>query len=84
MEFELINDKTERKYKINVEEQTAYIKYSISENEISLTHTIVPKELGGRGIGSKLIKLVLADIDKLGLKVIPVCSFVEHYLKKQF
>ena len=83
MEYQIINNKTENKYEIHTEGHLAYIQYEITGNEIALTHTIVPKELGGRGLATQMLKLVLADIEKLGLKVVPVCSFVVKYLEKQ-
>ena len=42
----------------------------------------VPRELAGRGIGSRLVEKVLADIDRQGLRLIPRCSFVAGYIRK--
>ena len=39
-------------------------------------------ELAGRGIGSRLVEKVLADIDRQGLRLIPRCSFVAGYIRK--
>ena len=49
---------------------------------IVLTHTEVPRELAGRGIGSRLVEKALADIDRQGLRLIPRCSFVAGYIRK--
>ena len=39
-------------------------------------HTIVPKEIGGRGVARKLGDALIADGRAQGFKVKPVCSYV--------
>ena len=39
-------------------------------------HTIVPPEIGGRGIAGKLVDALLADAQAQHFKVVPVCSYV--------
>jgi len=39
-------------------------------------HTIVPREIGGRGVAGKLVEAMVADARKHGFKVLPVCSYV--------
>ena len=40
------------------------------------THTIVPKEIGGRGVAAVLVKALIADARKHGFKVVPQCWYV--------
>jgi uncharacterized protein len=42
----------------------------------------VPPELGGRGIGSKLIAGALDQVRAEGLKVITQCPFVKAFIAK--
>jgi len=42
----------------------------------------VPPELGGKGIGSKLIRGALDQVRLDGLKVIPECPFVKAFIEK--
>lgn len=43
-------------------------------------HTEVPPEYGGRGIGSALVRRVLADARAAGVRVSPVCPlFAAHF-----
>jgi predicted GNAT family acetyltransferase len=42
----------------------------------------VPPELGGKGIGSKLIRGALDQVRDDGLKVIPQCPFVKAFIEK--
>lgn len=39
-------------------------------------HTLVPKEIGGRGIAGKLVEALVADAREQGFKIRPVCSYV--------
>ena len=39
-------------------------------------HTLVPPELGGRGIAGKLVDALIADAREQGFKVVPECSYV--------
>ena len=39
-------------------------------------HTLVPKEIGGRGVAAKLVEAMVADARENGFKIVPVCSYV--------
>jgi predicted GNAT family acetyltransferase len=39
-------------------------------------HTIVPPEIGGRGIAGKLVEALIADARAQHFKVVPECSYV--------
>ncbi len=79
----VLKDNTDRKqFELSVEGFTARIEYMIMSNKIFLTHTEVPRELEGKGVGSKIVKLAFEEIEKRGLKLIPLCPFVAKYLTK--
>lgn len=40
------------------------------------THTIVPKEIGGRGVGTRLVERMVSDAFRKGFKIEPKCPFV--------
>jgi len=40
------------------------------------THTIVPPEIGGRGIAALLVKRLIADSREDGFKIVPQCWYV--------
>ncbi len=39
-------------------------------------HTIVPPQIGGRGVAARLVDALVADAREQGFKVKPVCSYV--------
>jgi predicted GNAT family acetyltransferase len=61
---------------------TAVAYYRRSPSLITFTHTEVPRQMRERGIGSQLLQGALQAVRAEGLKVLPRCSFVAHYLSK--
>jgi predicted GNAT family acetyltransferase len=41
------------------------------------THTLVPPEIGNRGIAGRLVEAMIADARELGFRIDPQCSYVE-------
>jgi uncharacterized protein len=78
----IINNKADRRYELAVEGHIAATYYKLADGVITFVHTEVPPELGGKGIGSKLIKGVLDQVRADGLKVIAECPFVKAYIEK--
>lgn len=39
-------------------------------------HTLVPREIGGRGIAGKLVDALVADAEAEGFRIVPQCSYV--------
>lgn len=79
----LIDNAEHKRYEFDIDglrPQLEYIK--TGGGEIYLTHTVVPDALSGRGIGSELVLAALEDIDRQGLKIIPLCGFVSGYVRK--
>jgi predicted GNAT family acetyltransferase len=39
-------------------------------------HTLVPPEIGNRGVAAKLVEALIADAQRDGFKIRPLCSYV--------
>lgn len=39
-------------------------------------HTLVPPEIGGRGVAARLVEHMVADAREQGFRIKPVCSYV--------
>ena len=63
-------------------EGTAVLTYLLRDDEVVLEHTVVPPELGGRGIGSVLARSALAWAAQRSLAVVPRCPFVQSFLER--
>ncbi len=62
--------------------QFALLRYSKFDGYLSLDYTEVPVSLRGKGYGSVLMKMTLKEIERMGLKVKPVCSYTMRYLQR--
>jgi predicted GNAT family acetyltransferase len=80
--LELRNNEENKQFETTIDGLVALIEYTINDNRIFLTHTEVPPELGGRGVGSLLVKESLEEIERMKLGVIPACKFVKSYIQK--
>ena len=79
---EIVNNRTEHRYELASEGRIAASYYELADGVITFAHTEVPPELGGKGIGSKLIRGALDQVRGDGLKVIAQCPFVKGFIDK--
>ena len=49
---------------------------------ITLVHTVVPPELGGKGVGSKLARATLDAVRTQGRKLTVECPFIQSFMSK--
>ena len=79
----IVRDNPERKrFEIDLGDAVAIAEYTLPAGMIMFTHTEVPPEHGGKGIGKALIQAGLASARERGLKVIPICPFFAAYMQK--
>jgi uncharacterized protein len=79
---DIINNAAKQRYELAVDGHVAATYYKIDDGVITFIHTEVPAELGGKGIGSKLIRSALDSVRTDGLKVIAECPFVKAFINK--
>jgi predicted GNAT family acetyltransferase len=79
---EIVNNRAHHRFELAVEGHIAATYYQIADGVITFVHTEVPPELGGKGIGSKLIGGALDQVRSEGLKVVAQCPFVKAYIDK--
>jgi hypothetical protein len=79
---DVVNNKSKHRYELAVESHIAATYYELAGGVITFVHTEVPPELGGKGVGSKLIRGALDQVRADGLKVIAQCPFVKAFIEK--
>lgn len=70
------------RFELDVDGHIAFIEYQRTPDRLVLVHTEVPKELGGRGIGSKIAQGAFDWLRSKGLKAELRCDFLQGYAKK--
>ena len=79
---EVVNNKPHHRFELTIEGHLAATYYKIDNGVITFIHTEVPPELGGKGVGSKLVKGALDQVRSEGMKVVAECPFVKAYIDK--
>ena len=60
-----------------------YVRRKGSAGDVlAAEHTLVPAEIGGRGVAGKLVEALIADARAEHFRIDPQCSYVEAALGK--
>jgi uncharacterized protein len=70
------------RFELDADGHMAVAYYRLSPGVITFTHTEVPNELSGRGIGSALARGALDIVRAQGLKVVAQCPFISAFMGK--
>ena len=76
------NNPALHRFELAVDGHIAATYYKLADGVITFEHTEVPPELGGKGVGSRLVKGALDQVRAQGLKVIAECEFVKGWIGK--
>lgn len=71
-------------YHAHVKDSTALGRLTwVERNGVRIAeHTLVPPEIGGRGVAARLVEALIADAQAQGFKVRPDCSYVAVAFKR--
>lgn len=79
---DVTNNEAKNCYELTVEGTTAVAEYTREGDRITFTHTVVPREIDGEGVGTRLVTAALDDATAQGLTVVPQCPFVAHVIEE--
>ncbi|HEX9929294.1 MAG TPA: GNAT family N-acetyltransferase [Pyrinomonadaceae bacterium] len=80
--LKVIDNKEKERFEIDLDGKTALIDYSEQNGVVAMTHTEVPQEFEGKGVGSKLVKGALDLVKNENKRIRPLCTFVAAYIKR--
>ncbi|UCF41537.1 MAG: N-acetyltransferase [Gemmatimonadota bacterium] len=80
--YDVVHEPDQHRFAVHTEGHTAVLDYQRFPDKVVFTHTGVPRELEGRGIGSRLVRAGLDWARTEGVRVIPTCPFVSAYIGK--
>jgi hypothetical protein len=70
------------RYELDTPHGLAIAAYRDQGDSRVFTHTEVPPQDEGQGLGAKLVRAALDDAKAHGLKIVPACSFVEVFVRR--
>jgi uncharacterized protein len=76
------HDSSHRRFIAVVDGHEAGLEYEQRGDVLSLTHTGVPPEIGGRGVAGDLMRTALEYARTEGLKVQPACSYAAAFMER--
>lgn len=82
MKFNIQHNKDQHRFETIIENLLCVIDYHLDGKDLSLTHVAVPKLLEGRGIAGELTQTALDWARAKDYRVIPVCPYVQTWLKR--
>ncbi|HEX9984651.1 MAG TPA: GNAT family N-acetyltransferase [Thermoanaerobaculia bacterium] len=82
MSTDIRHNEAESRFETTIDGHTAVAEYLLGDGRITFTHTHVPSELGGKGIGGQLAKTALEHARSQKLKVVPACQFIASYIER--
>jgi predicted GNAT family acetyltransferase len=81
-EIPVVDNPDAGQFEAHVDGRVALVSYLRNGDTIILTHTEVPKELEGRGLGSVLARGVLDRARREGWKVVVRCPFITSFIER--
>jgi predicted GNAT family acetyltransferase len=76
------HDQDANQFTAAVDGHRAELDYTVADGVMTITHTRVPREIGGRGIAAELMRAALQVAAQRGLAVNPACSYAAAYMRK--
>lgn len=79
---QITHDPASSRFTTTVDGREGFVEYAQREGVLTITHTVVPPEIGGRGIAGQLVRAALEHARASGLKVVPQCSYAADYVQR--
>ncbi|MCI0712682.1 MAG: N-acetyltransferase [Chloroflexi bacterium] len=83
-DVQVVHNEAAHRFEANLDGNIAHADYISGSGGTTLifTHTEVPEELEGRGIGGKLARFALEYAQANNLRVQPLCPFIRAYIER--
>jgi uncharacterized protein len=82
MPFAITHDRTAHRFETEVDGAECELDYTLTGVVMTITHTGVPPEVGGRGIASALVQAAFEAARGEGWKVAPACSYAAVWIAR--
>ncbi|MEY2433146.1 MAG: uncharacterized protein QOC92_2871 [Acidimicrobiaceae bacterium] len=79
---DVVDNTAGERFELTIDGHLAELVYHVHGTRLTLIHTEVPDELGGRGIGGILVQAALDRARRDHLTIVPTCPFARSWLEK--
>jgi hypothetical protein len=76
------NDRKAHRFETQVDGAHCVLDYTLADGVLTITHTGVPAEVGGRGIAAALVQAAVDEVRAQGWKVMPACSYAQTWMQR--
>lgn len=80
--LQIKHDSRAHRLSTELEGHTGQLDYELDGKVMSITHTRVPREIGGRGVAAELMRSALELAAANGWSVKPICSYAVAYMAR--
>jgi predicted GNAT family acetyltransferase len=79
----LVVDNVQRqRFELATQGSIVFADYQLRSGQILITHVDTPPALRSRGLASILMRGLVDQASKRGLKIIPICSYAQDWMQK--
>jgi predicted GNAT family acetyltransferase len=78
---EVVDDTEQERFVLELDGAMARLDYDLDDGRLVLIHTEVPEQLGGRGLGGRLVQAGVARARRDGLTLAPWCAYARKWLR---
>ncbi|HEY3522030.1 MAG TPA: GNAT family N-acetyltransferase [Rhodanobacteraceae bacterium] len=76
------HDTRAQEFTTQIEGHRGELQYRLSDGVMTIVHTGVPEEIGGRGVAAELTRVALETVRANGWKVVPACEYAEAFIRR--
>jgi predicted GNAT family acetyltransferase len=76
------HDRDARRFETTVDGALCELDYQLADGVMTITHTGVPPQVGGRGLAAALVESALTTARAEGWKVVPACSYADAWMRR--
>jgi predicted GNAT family acetyltransferase len=80
--LDIIHHAIPGRFVADVDGHVAYLDYEMGDGVMHITHTVVPEQVGGRGVGARLVEAAFHHAREEGWKVRTLCAYASAWLRK--
>jgi predicted GNAT family acetyltransferase len=76
------HDPVAHRFETRVDDALCVLDYTLDHGVMTITHTLVPEAVGGRGLAGALVRAALDAARLEGWKVVPACSYAKAWMAR--